>query len=284
MNPAERNSVQTPRLEARGVTMRFGGLVALSNVDLSVAPKSITGLIGPNGAGKSTLFGVLSGLLTPTSGIVLLNGEAVTAKSPQVRAARGMARTFQHPELFASLSVREHVVLADRVRHARNRVWSDLFAGRGFRRSDADEDARVDELLRGLHLTAIAHRSVGDLPLGSCRLVEVARALALEPNIMLLDEPSSGLDVRETEELANVMQHVVAEHDVSLVFVEHDVEMVLRICDAVHVLDFGVKIAEGTPDEIRVDPSVRAAYLGQESESAEALTRAENQVVEGARA
>jgi branched-chain amino acid transport system ATP-binding protein len=283
MKTSEKTSAQIPRLEARGVTMRFGGLVALNNVDLMVAPKSITGLIGPNGAGKSTLFGVLSGLLTPTSGTVTLNGEAVTAKSPQARAARGMARTFQHPELFASLSVREHVVLADRVRHAGSRIWSDLFTGRGLRRSGAEEDARVDELLHGLSLTAIAHRSVGDLPLGSCRLVEVARALALEPSILLLDEPSSGLDVRETEELAQVMQQVVAEHDVSLLFVEHDVEMVLRICHAVHVLDFGVKIAEGTPDEIRENPSVRAAYLGEETENAEALVRAERQTIEGAR-
>ncbi|GAB89757.1 ABC transporter ATP-binding protein [Gordonia rhizosphera] len=262
------------RIEARDITMRFGGLTALSDVCISVPPKSIVGLVGPNGAGKSTLFGVLSGLLTPTSGTVLMDGADVTRTTPQSRAARGMARTFQHPELFLSLTVREHVVLADRIRHARSRIWSDLFTGRGFARSSSAEDQRVDALVDALNLGAIRDRAVGDLPLGSCRLVEVARALAVEPSVMLLDEPSSGLDVRETEELANVMEAVVHDHGVSLLFVEHDVELVLRICDTVHVLDFGAKIAEGTPAEIRSDPSVRAAYLGEEIDDSVALREA----------
>ncbi|WP_405181932.1 ABC transporter ATP-binding protein [Nocardia sp. NBC_01377] len=257
---------ETPRIEARGITMRFGGLVALDDVCLKVPSQSIVGLVGPNGAGKSTLFGVLSGLLPPTAGTVLMDGVEVTRKSAQARAARGMARTFQHPELFLSLTVREHIVLADRVRHAKRRVWSDLLTGRGFGRPDTAENDRVDALVDTLGLGPIQHRSVGDLPLGSCRLVEVARALAVEPSVLLLDEPSSGLDIRETAELAEVMQQVVADHGVSLLFVEHDVELVLRICDSVHVLDFGVKIAEGTPAEIRSNPAVRAAYLGEEIE------------------
>ncbi|MBH0775271.1 ABC transporter ATP-binding protein [Nocardia bovistercoris] len=265
-----------PRIEARDITVRFGGLVALSGVSLRVPPRSIVGLVGPNGAGKSTLFGVLSGLLTPNAGAVLMNGVDVTKKSAQARAAIGMARTFQHPELFLSLSVREHIVLADRIRHSRRRIWSDLVTGRGFGRPASAEVERVDALVDALALGAIQHRQVGDLSLGSSRLVEVARALAVEPDIVLLDEPSSGLDIRETEELAAVLQRVVADKGVSLLFVEHDVDLVLRICDAVHVLDFGVKIAEGTPAEIRCDPAVRAAYLGEEIVDSDALSRAES--------
>ncbi|MEU9269071.1 ABC transporter ATP-binding protein [Streptomyces sp. NPDC048251] len=257
----------TPMLEARGVTVRFGGLIALNDVDLQVPGQSIVGLVGPNGAGKSTLFAVLSGLLGTTAGSVLMDGHDITRTTPQKRAGRGLARTFQHPELFSSLTVREHVVLAYRMRHARGRIWSDLLTGRGFLRQPAAEGARVDELIEALGLQSIQHRPVAGLPLGSSRLVEVARALAVDPRVLLLDEPSSGLDVRETEELVATLQQVVSDHGVSLLLVEHDVDLVLGMCDVVHVLDFGVKIAAGTPTEIRSDPAVRAAYLGQEIEA-----------------
>jgi len=252
------------RIEARGVTMRFGGLVALKDVDLHVPPATIVGLVGPNGAGKSTLFAVLSGLLRPTAGTVLMDGQDVTRSSPQTRAGRGLARTFQHPELFSGLTVREHVVLAYRVRHAKSRIWTDLVTGRGLRRAPAAETDRVDELLEALHLTGIAHRPVSGLPLGMSRLVEIARALAVDPNVLLLDEPSSGLDTRETEELARTLRRVVDDHGVSLLLVEHDVDLVLGMCHFVHVLDFGEKISAGKPEQVRADPAVRAAYLGEE--------------------
>jgi branched-chain amino acid transport system ATP-binding protein len=255
-----------PRLEARGVTVRFGGLVALKDVDLQVPAESIVGLVGPNGAGKSTLFAVLSGLLKPTAGTVLMGGDDVTRSTPQKRAGRGLARTFQHPELFSALTVREHVALAYRMRHARSRLWTDLVTGRGFLKAPREEEDRVDGLIEALALTEIAHRPAAGLPLGSARLLEVARALAVDPEVLLLDEPSSGLDVRETEELVGTLQRVVADHGVSLLLVEHDVEMVLGMCDVVHVLDFGVAIAAGNPAEIRRNPAVRAAYLGEEIE------------------
>jgi branched-chain amino acid transport system ATP-binding protein len=258
-----------PRLEARGVTVRFGGLVALKDVDLQVPSRSIVGLVGPNGAGKSTLFGVLSGLLKPTAGTVFMDGDDVTRTTPQKRAGRGLARTFQHPELFSSLTVREHVVLAYRMRHAKSRIWTDLVTGRGFLRAPREETDRVDGLIEALTLTEIADRPVAGLPLGSARLLEVARALAVDPQVLLLDEPSSGLDVRETEELVATLQRVVREHGVSLLLVEHDVEMVLGMCDFVHVLDFGVKIAAGRPAEVRRDPAVKAAYLGEEIDKAD---------------
>ena len=258
-----------PRIEARGVSMRFGGLVALSDVDIAVPAGSIVGLVGPNGAGKSTLFGVLSGLLRPSAGSVLMDGQDVTRRSPQDRAARGLARTFQHPELFSGLTVREHLVLAYRLRHAKGRIWSDLVTGRGLRRAPAAEDERVDALLDALHLNGLRDRPVVGLPLGTSRLVEIGRALAVDPNVLLLDEPSSGLDTRETEDLAGTLRRIVAEHGVSLLLVEHDVDLVLGMCHEVHVLDFGAKISAGRPEAIRADPAVRAAYLGEATDPAE---------------
>ena len=269
-----------PRLHARGITVRFGGLVALKDVDLEVPSQSIVGLVGPNGAGKSTLFAVLSGLLKPTAGSVLMSGDDVTRTSPQKRAGRGLARTFQHPELFSSLTVREHVVLAYRMRHAKSRIWTDLITGRGFVRPPGEETARVDGLIDALSLRDIAHQPAAGLPLGSARLLEVARALAVDPEVLLLDEPSSGLDVNETEELVGTLQRVVREHGISLLLVEHDVEMVLGMCDYVHVLDFGVKIAAGRPHEIRKDPAVRSAYLGEEIEKPE-VQQAEVEIEQG---
>jgi ABC-type branched-subunit amino acid transport system ATPase component len=258
---------QTPRLAAQHVTMRFGGIVALDDVSVAVPPGQIVGLVGPNGAGKSTLFGVLSGLLRPTSGTVHMDGEDVSHARPQIRARHGLARTFQHPELFSGLTVREHLVLAHRVKFASRRLWADALTGGGFRRPEQAETQRVDELLGALGLTAIADRSVVGLPLGMSRLVEVGRAMAVAPTVLLLDEPSSGLDAEETEHLATVLRRVVEVGGTSLLFVEHDVDLVLSLSSYVYVLDFGVLIAEGTPTQIRTDPAVRAAYLGEESDA-----------------
>lgn len=269
VNPSTTARPAAPRLEARGVTVRFGGLVALQDVNLEVPAATIVGLVGPNGAGKSTLFGVLSGLLRPTAGQVWMNGEDVTRTSAHARARRGLARTFQHPELFTELTVRDHLVLAHRVRHSRSRLWTDLVTGRALRRASAEETSRVDELIHALHLDRVQHRPVAGLPLGTSRLVEIGRALALDPQVLLLDEPSSGLDVRETAELATTFARVVEDHGVSLLFVEHDVDLVLSLSSAVHVLDFGVKIAAGPPEQIRTDEAVRAAYLGAEIEQKE---------------
>jgi branched-chain amino acid transport system ATP-binding protein len=249
-------------LEARRVTVRFGGLTALADVSLTVPPQRIVGLVGPNGAGKTTLFGVLSGILDPTTGSVHLHGREVTRSSPQERARAGLARTFQRTELFADLTVREHLVLAYRARHARPRLWADLIG-----RSTGDraaETARVDELLAVLGLVPVADRPARALPLGTGRLVEVGRALATDPSVILLDEPSSGLDVHETEQLAVTLRRARAQQGVALVLVEHDLDLVLGLSDVVTVLDFGSMIATGTPAEVRADPRVRAAYIGDE--------------------
>jgi branched-chain amino acid transport system ATP-binding protein len=249
-----------PVLEGRDVTVTFGGLVALENVSVAVPPGGIVGLIGPNGAGKTTLFSVLSGLLRPRSGRVLIDGVDATGTSPQARARRGLARTFQRLELFGELTVREHLVVARRVRQRRARFWSDVL-GLG-RRVPEGEDAAVDELLAALGLETVADRSASSLPLGTGRLVEVARAVASEPRVLLLDEPSSGLDVHETAQLARVLVQLRAERGMALLLVEHNVELVLELADHVTVLDFGKVIAHEQPDGIRASAVVQSAYLG----------------------
>lgn len=254
-------------LECSGVTVRFGGLVALDAVDLVVPKAGIVGLVGPNGAGKSTLFAVLSGLLPPDHGRVSMAGEDVTGARPQARAERGLARTFQHPELFPGLTIREHLVLAHRVRHSRRRVWADLLAMGGLRPAENAERRGVDDLIELLGLAPIADRMAAGLPLGTARLVELGRALATSPTVLLLDEPSSGLTAAETEQFEATLRRVASDDGASILLVEHDVDLVMRLCDSVSVLDFGRLIAHGPPAQVRADRLVRAAYLGEEVEA-----------------
>ena len=268
----------TPRLACQGVTVRFGGLLAVNNVDLSVPPASIVGLVGPNGAGKSTLFGVLSGLIRPTQGTVLMDGSDVTHSRPQVRAARGLARTFQHPEIFTGMTVRDHLVIAHRAKHAKGRILSDVFTMGGLHPVGAAEREAIDDVMDLVGLGDIADMSALGLPLGVARLVELGRALAATPSVLLLDEPSSGLDSAETTEFERVLRRVTDERGVSILLVEHDVELVMRLCSMISVLDFGALIATGPPAEIRANPAVRAAYLGEEVETpaAEEVENAED--------
>jgi ABC-type branched-subunit amino acid transport system ATPase component len=254
----------THAMAARNVTVRFGGLTALSDVSIEVPPNSIAGLVGPNGAGKSTLLGVLSGLQRCNAGRVWLDGEEVSGASPRSRAGRGLARTFQQPELFMGLTVREHFVLAHRARVAPARLWRDMFDPRSLLPPGKRENEHIDRLLEMLRLTRVAQAPVAALPLGVARLVEVGRALASEPRVLLLDEPLSGLDMRASENLLTVFRQIVDqdERQLSLVIVEHDVAAVLSLSDAVFVLDFGELIAAGSPEAIRNDSRVREAYLG----------------------
>jgi ABC-type branched-subunit amino acid transport system ATPase component len=255
-----------PAIAACGVTVRFGGLMALTDVDVEVAPGTIAGLVGPNGAGKSTMLAVLSGLLRPTSGRVWLAGEDVTDLRPEARARKGLARTFQQPELFMGLNVREHLVLAYRVRFARSRLWRDMLDPRALLPAKGPENERVDELLELLRLSRVAKAPVAALPLGLSRLVEVGRAMAADPAVILLDEPLSGLDLGASENLLEVFRRIVDESGGrrSLVLVEHDVAAVLALSETVFVLDFGQRIAAGSPEGVRRDPAVRAAYLGDD--------------------
>jgi ABC-type branched-subunit amino acid transport system ATPase component len=273
----------TAAMAATGVVVRFGGLIALSDVSIEVEPGQIAGLVGPNGAGKSTLLAVLSGLLRPNAGRVFLGGVDVTNASPRARASRGLARTFQQPELFLGLTVREHLVLAYRARTKPVRLWRDMLDPRSLLPASSDENERVDGLLERLNLTRVAKSPVAALPLGVLRLVEAGRAMASDPSVLLLDEPLSGLDVKASENLVAVFRQIVDEamKPLSVILVEHDVAAVLALSNAVFVLDFGERIAVGTPEEIRQDPAVRSAYLGdseiQGRTSLTAPTRAADQ-------
>jgi ABC-type branched-subunit amino acid transport system ATPase component len=253
-----------PVLKADDITVRFGGITALADVSLSVPPTTIVGLVGPNGAGKSTMFAALSGLLRPNRGRIYLCGRDVTDSTPQARARLGLARTFQQVELFLGLTVQEHLILAHRVRYARKRLWADLIDWRAWRPPDPAEVEHVETLLDMLGLTDVAREPVAGLPLGVARRVEMGRALARSPSVLLLDEPFSGLDARETEQVLAGLVRTVKEHDVSLLLVEHDVAVVLGVSATVYVLDFGMLIATGPPEHIRTNAAVRTAYLGVE--------------------
>lgn len=248
-------------LSAQAISMRFGGVVALDGVDLQVTPSSIAGLVGPNGAGKTTLFGILSGLTRPREGRVVFDGVDVTGASPQRRARLGLARTFQRLELFTELTVRDHLVVARRVHERRDRTVLRDLIGLGNRPSPG-EDEQVDALIDLLGLGPVAGRVASRIPLGTGRIVELARALATEPRLVLLDEPTSGLDAHETEHVADALRAARSDRGVAFVLVEHDVELVLRLCEDVTVLDFGRVIAHGPPASIRASGDVQAAYLG----------------------
>ncbi|MGW4478974.1 ABC transporter ATP-binding protein [Rhodococcus triatomae] len=241
----------TPLLETRGVTVRFGGNVAVNDVGVAFGAGTVTGLIGPNGAGKTTLFNTITGLQKPTSGRILIDGVDVTRKAPYKRARLGLARTFQRLELFLSLSVRDNL-----------RVAGDIHAtGSGVRRRDLE--AETDRLLELTGLTDVAHQDVSDIPTGRARVVEVARALMTGPRVLLLDEPASGQTEQETEAFAELLLRLAGE-GLGICLVEHDLPLVMRVCSHIHVLDYGSLIASGTPAEIRDNPAVVAAYIGTE--------------------
>ena len=234
-------------LEAVGLTVRFGGVVAVSGVDLAVESGRVMGLIGPNGAGKTTLFNVLCGLQQPDPGRILLRGQDVTSRSPSTRAALGLARTFQRLELFDVLTCRENVLVAVEAK------------GSAFRSPGGEEV--VDRVLERVGLLDVADVRADELPTGQARLLEVARALATEPEVLLLDEPAAGLNSRETDELA-ILIRSLADEGLAVVLVEHDISMVMKVCDEIVVLDAGRVISHGPAAVVRNDPAVIAAYFG----------------------
>ncbi len=244
------------------VCVRFGGLTAVRSVSLEAPLGSITGLIGPNGAGKTTIFNVCSALATPASGTVELCGVDITRLAPQRRAQLGLGRTFQRMELFDSLSVIENVRLGREARLAGSRAWSQLFSSRG---DEATISRAAEEALATCGIAALADVCAGDLSTGQRRLVELARVLAGDFAFLLLDEPSSGLDSAETARFGRVLRDVCRTRGVGILLVEHDMSLVLSICELVHVMEFGRLIFRGSPDEVRASAVVRAAYLGSDS-------------------
>ena len=250
-------------LQARAVSKRFAGLQALSGVDLDIDEGDRVGLIGPNGAGKTTLFNCLLGVVRPDAGCVEFAGRDIGAMSVNRRARLGIGRTFQRIELFAEMTVRQHLLVAERSRRGDGAIWKDLI-GRG--RPHRDELVACDEVLELLGLHRLADEPIEKLSLGKGRLVEVGRALMTRPRLLLLDEPSSGLDRDETRALATTLRDIQAERGFAVLLVEHDVELVASFTERTYVLDFGQLIASGATADVMTNEAVRAAYLGDQHE------------------
>ena len=237
-------------LEVQGMSKRFGGLAAVDDVSLRVPPGEVTSLIGPNGAGKTTLFNCLTGVLTPTSGRVLLDGRDITSLPMHRRAQLGLGRTFQRLEVFSGMTVENNLLVAAEAME-RHRGTHGRAAAR----------ALTDQVLETVGLTRERHSLAGELSTGTLRLVELGRALCTQPRVLLLDEPGSGLDSRESEALEHILRDIVAS-GVGILLVEHDVELVMSISHTIYVVDFGKLIATGGPADISASEDVRRAYLG----------------------
>jgi branched-chain amino acid transport system ATP-binding protein len=249
-------------LEATDVSKSFGGIVALAGVSLTVDDGEAVAVVGPNGAGKTTLFNCLLGLVRPDTGTVFFDGVRIDRMPTYRRSRLGIGRTFQRLELFAGMTPRQHLLVTERVGHGSGHLWRDLV---GLGLPSPDERAAVDELLALVGLTDRADVPVEALSLGVGRLVELARALVGRPRLLMLDEPSSGLDDAETRELVGILDRVRTELGTAVLLVEHDLDMVASAVERLVVLDFGRKIADGSINEVLADTSVRRAYLGQET-------------------
>ena len=248
-------------LEIEEVTVRFGGHTAINNMSLEVPVGTITGLIGPNGAGKTTLFNVISGLLPPSQGEVYFNGHKITTIPPYRRAQIGLGRTFQRLELFTSLTVKANIRVAAEIRNQWN-LGKNNDSRLGLGGLTIQEE--VEKAIELTGLAGIADRQVTEIPTGQARLVELARALTLRPKLLMLDEPASGQDETETERFGKLLRTLTL-NGIAILLVEHDMGLVMTVCDLVHVLDFGEIISIGTPEEIQTNKAVLDAYLGSES-------------------
>jgi branched-chain amino acid transport system ATP-binding protein len=244
----------TAALETSGVTVSFGGNIALRDVSIDATAGLVTGLIGPNGAGKTTLFNVITGLLPPTSGRVLLDGKDVSRLPPHRRARRGLARTFQRLELFTTLTVRDNIRVAGEIRNSWNR------------RHRVNAAKEADRIIDLVGLRAVADKEVGAIPTGTARVVELGRALMTRPSVLLLDEPAAGQTEEETSVFGQLLVRLAREDGLTILLVEHDMALVMEVCDRIHVLDFGRVIANGTPAQIRANQAVLDAYLGSAEE------------------
>ncbi len=248
------------RLVLDGVTRRFGGLVAVDDVSFEVPTDGVTAVIGPNGAGKTTLFNLISGFLPPSAGRITFEGRDITGRPPAEIAAAGLVRTFQLVKLFEDLSVLDNVKVGCHLQ-GKAGLLAALLRSASTRREEAAVDARARELLDFAGLSAFADEPASGLPYGRQRMLELARAMAAGPRLILLDEPAAGLNTEESAALARIIRRI-AEDGTSVLLIEHDMTLVMNTADRVVVVDFGRKIAQGTPAEVRADPAVIAAYLG----------------------